>query len=154
MNSDLKDLITLFNAFGIRYMVAGGYAVSFYGDPRFTKDLDVAVASKPDDIEKLSQALEEFGYPISQEACKEFAEPNRMIIFGNPPNRIDILNELKGIGFEEAYERRKLVKIGELDVQMISLEDLLLNKQATGRPLDLIDIKMLESRRDSGHIND
>ena len=146
MNSDLKDLITLFNQFGIKYFVLGGYAVSYYGDPRYTKDLDIAVASSPAEIDLLRKALDQFGFPISEESGREFEEFNRMITFGIPPNRIDIMNAVKGISFDEAFARRNLVRIGDIEVQLISLEDLIASKRAAGRPQDLIDVAHLLNR--------
>ncbi|MEI8280968.1 MAG: nucleotidyl transferase AbiEii/AbiGii toxin family protein [Armatimonadota bacterium] len=151
MNSDLKDLITLFNQYGIKYFVLGGYAVSYYGDPRYTKDLDVAVASSPADIDLLRKALDEFGFPITEDSGREFEEFNRMITFGIPPNRIDILNAIKGVSFEEAFSRRNLIKIGDLDVQLISFEDLVATKRATGRPQDLIDVEHLLKRNSASN---
>lgn len=147
MNSNLKDLITLFNQYGIKYFVLGGYAVSYYGDPRYTKDLDIAVASSPKDVGLLRQALEEFGFPISESSGKEFEEFNRMITFGIPPNRIDILNAVKGISFGDAFRNRKMVQIGDLDVQMISFDDLVTTKRASGRPQDLLDVEHLLKRK-------
>ena len=146
MNSDLKDLITLFNQFGIKYFVLGGYAVSYYGDPRYTKDLDIAVASSPAEIDLLRKALDQFGFPISEESGREFEEFNRMITFGIPPNRIDIMNAVKGLSFDEAFARRNLVRIGDIEVQLISLEDLIASKRAAGRPQDLIDVAHLLNR--------
>ena len=150
MNSNLTDLILLFNRLGIRYMVAGGYAVMSYVGPRFTRDLDLAVASTSNDVLKLQDAMAEFGFPIDDAAMREFEKPNRMITIGLPPNRIDIMNELKGLTFEDAYLRRVEGMLGDLPVPMLCLDDLIVTKQASGRPQDLIDLALLKEKRDSG----
>ncbi len=45
MNSDFIDLLSLFDKHQVRYLVAGGYAVMYYSEPRYTKDLDVVVGT-------------------------------------------------------------------------------------------------------------
>ena len=73
-----------------------------------------------------------------------------MITIGLPPNRIDIMNELKGLSFEETYSRRVERKIGDWHVPMLCLDDLIATKRASGRPQDLIDLALLIEKRKSG----
>ena len=146
MNSDLIELISTFNQFGIRYMIAGGHAVMYYCEPRYTKDLDIAVASTAEDVAKLKNALAQFGFAIPDSVIEEFREPNKMLVFGFAPNRVDILNQLKGIDFEEAYSRRIDVDFEGIKISMISLTDLIATKTATGRPQDLLDLKQLVAK--------
>ena len=148
MNSDLIDLLTAFNRLKVRYFVAGGHAVMYYVGPRYTKDLDIAVASTPADLERLGVALEEFGFPIPQSDLSQFGIPNRMIVFGYPPNRIDLMNELKGLSFEDAYARRVEGRLGDQIVPMISIDDLIITKRASNRPQDLLDLELLLKARD------
>lgn len=146
MNSDFKELLSLLNRFGAKYLVVGGYAVMLYTEPRYTRDLDLAVSAEPDDVAPLRKALAEFGFPLSDEAADELTKPNRMISIGRPPSRIDFLNQIRGIDFHQAWERRKTVDIDGVEVAFVSLEDLIRSKQAAGRPQDLIDLEHLRSK--------
>ncbi|WKZ80166.1 MAG: hypothetical protein QY327_12600 [Fimbriimonadaceae bacterium] len=97
MNSDFKELLSLLEKHRVRYLVAGGYAVMYYTEPRYTKDLDIVVGVSELDIEGLSSALAEFGYPLTESQVEQWREPDRMIILGVPPSRIVLLNQLAGV---------------------------------------------------------
>ncbi|MBX3118610.1 MAG: nucleotidyltransferase [Fimbriimonadaceae bacterium] len=129
--------------FQVKYLVVGGYAVMKYTEPRYTKDLDIAVGIAPSNIEGVRQALKEFGFPMSDEAADQLKLPNSMISIGRAPSRIDILNEVKGIDFNQAWDRRNLVDIGGQEVAFISLADLIAAKEAAGRKQDLVDLTSL-----------
>ncbi len=144
MNSDFKDLLALLNQFGVRYMVVGGYAVMLYSEPRYTKDLDIVVGVSEREVEAIGKAFTEFGFPMSESLLVELRLPNRMISIGRPPSRIDILNELTGVDFDEAWGRRHIVAIDDIEVPFLSLTDLVDAKRASGRPQDLLDLKSLE----------
>ena len=146
MNSDFKELLSLLNRFGVRYLVAGGYAVMLYTEPRYTKDLDVVIGVTEPDLSAFEKALEAFGFPLTPEAIVELRKPNRMISIGRPPARIDVLNELSGVDFNEAWDRRHVVDIEGEPVSFLSLQDLIAAKRAAGRPQDLLDLKSLEPR--------
>jgi hypothetical protein len=47
MYKDFKDLLSSFHAHGVKYLIVGGYAVSFHGQPRATKDIDLFVRADP-----------------------------------------------------------------------------------------------------------
>ena len=47
MFDDFKELLSIFNALKVKYLIVGGYAVSFHAQPRATKDIDLLI--KPDD---------------------------------------------------------------------------------------------------------
>ena len=146
MNSDFKDLLALLNKYQARYVVIGGYAVMLYTEPRYTKDLDIAVGVSEADVVAVRSALTEFGFPMSDEAANELRLPNRMISIGNPPVRIDILNELEGTDFDGAYERRNIVDIDGVPVSFLSKIDLISVKEAVGRPQDKQDLKRLKKK--------
>lgn len=132
------------NQYGARYLIVGGYAVMLYTEPRYTKDLDLAISTQAEDVEALRKALEAFGFPMSDEAAAELAKPNKMISIDRPPSRIDILNQISGIEFDRAWERRTTVDIGGVDASFVSREGLLASKRAAGRPQDLLDLTRLE----------
>jgi hypothetical protein len=143
VNSDFSDLLVLFNARGVRYLVVGGYAVVQYAEPRFTKDLDLWVATDPDNARAVHDALKEFGAPLFGLGVDDFAADGFFYQMGSPPIRVDILMGLKGMRFDEAWSRRVVARFGDLDVAFVSRDDLITSKLASGRPQDLIDAKSL-----------
>lgn len=152
MHSDFKELLRIFNAHGVRYLVVGGYAVMEYTEPRFTKDLDLWVARDPDNAAAVYQALDEFGAPMGSVSVEDFAHEGNVYQIGVSPVRIDVLMSIEAVEFEEAWERRVERPIGDLTVPILSREDLMRNKRATGRPQDRIDARNLAgpSRRRRG----
>jgi len=62
---------------------------------------------------------------------------------GLPPSRIDILTGISGVVFDEAWERRMEIAIGDLTVGTIGRSDFIQNKKASGRPKDLLDLELL-----------
>jgi uncharacterized nucleotidyltransferase DUF6036 len=144
MNSDFKDLLSLLDRFGVRYLVVGGYAVMLYTEPRYTKDIDIFVGASEDEIESIGQVFAEFGFPMTSDLLAQLKLPNRMISIGRAPSRIDLLNAITGVDFEGAWERRNLVQLEGLLVSFLSLQDLVDAKHASGRPQDLLDLQNLE----------
>jgi predicted nucleotidyltransferase len=132
LNSDFRDLLSLLNRYGVRYLIVGGYAVMLYTEPRYTKDLDVVIGTQPEELEGVRRALEEFGFPMSDDAAAKLALPNR------------ILNEIEGVPFDEAWHRRGVIDVEGVQAPFISLQDLIAAKRAAGRPQDLLDLAELE----------
>ena len=63
---------------------------------------------------------------------------------GVPPLRIEVLTEISGVTFAEAWPRRETLDLGGHAVAVIGRDDLLRNKRAAGRPQDLADVDVLE----------
>ena len=70
-NSDFKDLISCLNRFQVKYLLIGGYAVIYYSEPRYTKDMDIWIEPSKDNSAKIYQALLDFGAPLIQLNIKE-----------------------------------------------------------------------------------
>jgi hypothetical protein len=147
---DILEFIRLLQIRNVRYLIVGGQAVIYHGYARFTGDVDFFYANQPENIQALFAALEEFwqrNIP-GVEKANELAEPGIIIQFGRPPNRIDLLNQIDGVKFEEAWEDRVTVKIpsqsSEIGAYFIDLKSLLRNKRASSRPKDLDDLHALE----------
>lgn len=143
MNPDFKDLLQVFNAEKVKYMIIGGYAVIKHTEPRFTKDLDLWVSTDADNAEKVYAALVKFGAPISELKSEDFTKQDFFFTMGIAPNRVDLLFDLKGVETNAAWQRRVIGKIGDLEVAFISRDDLILNKEASGRLQDLADVEKL-----------
>lgn len=144
LNSDFKELLSILNEAKVRYLVVGGYAVMEYTEPRYTKDLDIWVSRDRDNAERVYGALKQFGAPLSNITVEDFTDPNIVYHMGRPPARVDILMGLTGLDFESAWGRRVEGSYGEVKTQFLSIEDLIVNKRATGRPQDLLDVESLQ----------
>ncbi len=132
-----------FDASGIRYLVVGGIAVSFFAEPRYTKDLDLLVAVDGENVATLLHVLREYGAPVSLATPEEFLSEDFVFYFGSPPWRIDLLTSIRGISFEEAYAEHVLLPLGPYQATCISRHHLVEAKRASGRSQDLADLENL-----------
>lgn len=148
MNSDFKDLLRLFNDRNVKYLIVGGYAVIKYTQPRFTGDLDIWIEASDENSRRVYEALKEFGAPVASLTAADFAVPGFFFQMGIPPNRIDILMSVSGLTFITAWSRRTASIVDGEELQFISVEDLIVNKEAVGRPKDMADLDAL--RKASG----
>ena len=145
MGEDLKDLLRAFNAHAVKYLVVGVYAFGVHAEPRATKDLDVFIQSSQENSEAVFRALAQFGAPLGGLRPADFMDGTISQI-GQPPARVDILRQIDGISFDEAWENRiEGLVDGEVPAVVISKADLIRNKQASGRELDLLDVKKLRA---------
>jgi hypothetical protein len=145
MTKDFKDLLRAFNANAVKYLIIGGHAFSVHSEPRTTKDLDLFIRSDPENARAAFRALAQFGAPLQGMGEADFLDGTTFQI-GQPPNRIDVLQQIAGITFDEAWPNRIEGKIdGELPAPVISREDLIRNKLASGREQDLLDVKVLRA---------
>ena len=143
VNSDFSDLLRLFNAGGVRYLVIGGYALIQYAEPRFTADLDLWTGTEPRNAGAVHEALRDFGAPLSGLTPEDFAAEGCFYRMGVPPIRVDVLMSVPGLGFDAAWRRRVVIDFDGLPVAFLSREDLITAKRASGRPQDLIDVQSL-----------
>jgi predicted nucleotidyltransferase len=143
VNSDFSDLLRIFNANNVKYLVIGGYAVVQYAEPRYTKDLDVWISVDAENAVAVYQSLREFGAPLSGLTPKDFSEEGYFFQMGVPPVRVDVLMGIPGVDFKKCWKKRVEVDFDGLKVNFISKADLILAKQASGRPQDLMDADLL-----------
>jgi predicted nucleotidyltransferase len=143
--SDFEEFIELLNKHKVKYLVVGGYVVSYYSQPRNTGDIDIFIESSEDNAKNILSVLDEFGFGYMQISLYDLIQNNQVIQLGNSPVRIDIITSIDGIEFKEAFEHKSIVKFGNIEeVPIISLGDLLKNKKLSGRQKDIQDIKSLE----------
>jgi hypothetical protein len=143
---DYEDLLNAFNARGVKYLLVGGYAVSFYTVPRFTKDMDLWIRPDERNAQKVYRALEDFGAPLIKIVPGDFVVPGTVYQMGVAPVRIDIINTTGGVPFDEAWKNKKTVKYGKAIVQIIGLIELIAVKKAVGRKQDMIDLEKLVNK--------
>jgi predicted nucleotidyltransferase len=144
LQRDWREFLNALISTGTRFLLVGGHAVAFLGEPRLTEDLDVFVEASPANAERLRQALELFGFGSLAPAVKQLATPNRIFMLGRKPWRIDVLTGISGVDFRRAWRRRREVDFEGIRLPVIGLEDLLANKRASGRLKDLADVEALE----------
>lgn len=143
MNQDFRDLLLAFNEESVRYLIVGGYALIKYTEPRYTKDLDIWVSPDPENASKVFRALRKYGAPVSAMSPADFMREGFFFTMGIAPSRIDILFDLTGLIFDQAWERRVAATIGDVDTNFLSRVDLIINKEAVGRKQDLADVEKL-----------
>ena len=143
VNPDFRDLFAALNAAGARYLLVGGYAVAFHARPRFTKDLDIWAEPDPANAARVYEALRRFGAPLQELATSDLEQPGTVFQIGVPPNRIDIVTAIDGVGFSEAWPDRAETKYGDEIVPVIGRRHLIQNKRATSRPQDQLDLEVL-----------
>ena len=141
---DFKELLKLFEKHKIRYLIVGGYAVMKYSEPRFTKDLDVFIATDHDNAKSVYLALKEFGAPLENLSPDDFTHEGYFYQMGRSPIRVDIMMSVPGIEFDVAWKNREVVELDDLKIFFISRSDLILAKEASGRPQDQIDVDKLK----------
>ena len=126
-------------------MVVGGYAIAFHGYVRGTGDIDLWIRISDGNADRVWKALETFGAPLFDLSTEDLKIPGMVFQMGLPPNRIDIINKVEGIEFDEAWPNRMLVEFHDLNIPIIAKPELLINKRTMNRPKDLADIAWLEN---------
>ena len=152
---DIAEFLKCLHQFDVQYLIVGGEAVIFYGHARYTGDVDFFYADDDNNASALFQALSAFWDGDIPEIFQpgDLQAEDQIIQFGRPPHRIDLLNRIDGVSFEEAWPSRVGVQLdlagSSIPVHYLSLKSLIQNKEATGRPKDLDDLNYLKSL-DSG----
>lgn len=141
---DFKEFAACLNEHKVRYLIVGGYAVAFHGHPRYTKDLDVWIERTRENVERLMQGLNDFGFGSVGLDVSDFLEPDQVIQLGYPPLRIDLLTSLIGVDFASCYAGREVLHVSGVELPFIGLDGLRANKRASGRHQDLADLENLE----------
>ena len=119
-----------------------------HGVVRTTGDLDIWVRPDPENAQRVWRALAGFGAPVEAMGLtiQDLSQPGTVYQIGLPPRRIDILTEISGIGFDEAWDSRTVQEAEGLTIPFLGRQALLRNKQASGRTKDLADIELLRKR--------
>lgn len=143
LNQDFKEFIELLNFHKVRYLVVGGYAVGFYGYPRYTGDIDIWIAISADNAAKVLAVLHDFGFGSLPIQAQDLLQEDLVLQLGQEPIRIDLLTSVTGIHFEECYPHATIAQLDGLEIYFVDLAHLKENKRATGRQKDLGDLENL-----------
>lgn len=147
LENEFQEFLRSLNSNNVEYLLIGGYAVILNGHIRNTNDLDVCVSDDPENAKRLVKALMEFGFDVPGLNEDLFTKPKSVVRMGFPPIKIEIINYLEGVGFENAYRNRNCIKLSDLDISLINIDDLIANKLSVGRHQDLADVEKLEKLR-------
>lgn len=143
VEKDFEDFLRLLRKNKVRYCIIGAYAVSLYGKPRYTKDIDIYIDPNIKNANRLVKSINEFGMESLNLTAKDFSKKGNIIQLGYEPVRIDIHTAIKGCSFEKVWKNKKMVNYGEEKTCFIGLDDLIKNKKATNRKQDRIDLEVL-----------
>jgi hypothetical protein len=153
LHPDFADLLAVLARFGVEYIVVGGYAYGFHAPPRYTKDIDIWYRGTDENRAKLARALADFGAPASLVSTAQSAGPDEVLFLGEEPARVDFLQHIEGVVFDECYPRASVAEWHDTKLRVLSIDDLIANKRAVGRLRDLADVEKLErvrARREKG----
>ena len=151
MPPDFRDMLRIFSAEKIDYLLVGAYAMAAHGCPRATGDIDFWVRPTIANARIVFRALTNFGAPLGTVVVEDFARPGNVYQVGIQPLRIDILTSISGVEFDDAWPNRTVVEMEGLPVVVIGRDDLLTNKKSTGRLKDIADAAILEKQKRRRH---
>jgi len=145
LNEDYKEMLQILLDNKVKFLVVGAYAMGAHGYPRATGDLDIWIEASNKNSKKLYRSLAQFGAPLSELTEETFCEKGIIFQIGVSPRRIDIITHIDGVDFAEAFQTKELIELECLNIPLISKENLIKNKRATGRDKDKLDADYLDS---------
>lgn len=145
-NEDFLDLIDAFIKERVEFVIVGAFALAAHGLPRASGDVDLFVRPTPENAARAIRALRAFGAPLAAARVTEqdLANAGTVYQIGLPPRRIDLLTQISGVTFDEAWDSKVARQVDGREVQFVGLLALMRNKRASGRPKDLADVAALE----------
>jgi len=143
IHPDFEELLRLLEEHGVEYMIVGGYAVAYHGHPRFTKDIDLFFRVTDENAQRLRHALVAFGFREENLPLEAFTTAGNVLTFGVVPTRVDLINDIDGVTYDEARPDVVRGRYGDVEVNFIGLADLVKNKKATPRAKDKGDVEEL-----------
>lgn len=149
---DILEFLRLLHSHQVRYLIVGGQAVIYHGYARLTGDIDIFYSIEMNNVLALFYCLTEFwdqNIPGIQ-SPDELAVPGRVTQFGVPPNRIDLITQIDGVEFDDAWSGRIIVPIAHVKepfpINIIGLKELIKNKSTSRRSKDLDDLQYLSEK--------
>jgi len=147
VEKDYEEFLGLLNKYNVKYCIIGAFAVAFYAKPRYTKDLDIFIEPSKENAEKILSVLEEFGFGDLSVSIEDLTSEGNILQLGYEPVRIDLLNNLEGLDFQNVWKNKVTGDYGSEKVYFIGIEDLIKNKKTAGRSSDMMDIELLEKSK-------
>ena len=123
IHPDFEDFLKLLNEETVDFIIVGGYAVAFHGYIRATNDMDLFFRNTETNIKKIGRALKRFGISTTAKEQKQFSDPGNIIRMGVPPVRMEMINNISGLTFNQVWKRRVKGTYGKTQVFYLSLPD-------------------------------
>ena len=149
LNEDYREMLQSLLDHKVKFLVVGAYAMGAYGYPRATGDIDIWVETSQDNSEKVYLSLSEFGAPLSNITQRTFCEEGIVFQIGVAPRRIDIITKIDGVDFQTGYLNKNEIELEGIRIPFVSKEDLITNKESTGREKDKLDAKYLREHHET-----
>lgn len=147
LNEDYKDMLRCLSEENVKFMLVGAFAMAAHGYPRATMDIDFWIMPSAANAKSVISALNKFGAPLHNLQESDLVREDTIFQIGLAPRRIDIITGASGLTFEPVFERSVVVDVDGYAVHIPSIEDLIVNKRASGRIKDLADVEALEDLR-------
>ncbi len=145
LNQDYKEMLSLLLDNKVEFLLIGAYALAIHGFPRATADIDIFVKPSSENASLIFKTLEEFGAPTDNISVRDFVQPGTILQIGVAPRRIDIITKIDGLTFDKAADGKDIIELEGLLIPVISKQNLIINKLATGRDKDKIDADNLKN---------
>ena len=143
VQQDFRDLLALFNAHKVDYIIVGAHALAYHGAPRYTGDMDILVCPDLENAKRILSALDEFGFGSLGLKVEDFTVPDKVVQLGVAPVRLDLVTSLTGVSWEDVAAGRVGGSYGNLEVYYIGKKEFILNKRALGRKKDIADLEAI-----------
>lgn len=147
IEKDYEEFLSLLNKHNVKYCIIGAFAVAFYAKPRYTKDIDILIEPSKENARNILNVLMEFGFGDLSVSIDDLTCEGNILQLGYEPVRIDLLNKLEGLDFQDVWKNKVTGDYGSERVYFIGLEELIKNKRTAGRSSDRMDIELLEQSK-------
>ncbi len=144
LNEDYKEMLQILLNNKVKFLIVGAYAMGAHGYPRATGDFDIWVENSLENSKKIYKSLSEFGAPLSEIFEDTFTKKGIIFQIGVAPRRIDFITYIDGVNFKHAHKTKETINLENLPLPFLSKENLIKNKESTGREKDKLDIKYLK----------
>lgn len=153
---DAERILRALAEHDVEYVLIGGLAVQTHGHVRTTNDADLIPSPAPANLRRLAAALRSLDARVLNPG-KEGVEIDAKMLsratiwqFASRDGGIDVMHEVPGgRSFDELSARALHVQLGDIDVPVVALDDLIQMKLARSRPIDLADVASLTDRNSS-----
>lgn len=149
LNEDYRDILLALNAEQVDFILVGAYALAVHGYPRATMDIDLWIMPSLENAEAVVRAVKRFGAPLHDLSVADLQHDDTVFQIGVAPRRIDLITGATGLRYDAAAEKAIHKQIDEIEIKVLSIPDLIINKEATGRLKDKADaeeLKRLQNR--------
>lgn len=147
LSKDFREFIELLNKKEVKYLIVGGYAFTALVYPRNTGDIDFFILNDKENTEKITEVISEFGLESLNIKPEDLQEDDLIVQLGFPPRRIDIITNISGVKFDDAWKNKIVNENLGVRAYFIGYEDFIANKTASGRKKDLADVEeMIKSK--------